>query len=141
VRIVNDPAALGLQLENAGSNTEVVLEATCGWYRVVDVLQAAGALVHLAHPLGVKGFRYRRVTDHPRRTSANNQLLVRILQDRDYRVKAFDASQIQRIDQIGAAGELSEAAMRLRQPCGSGQAGARAFRALQAHLRFAAYPR
>jgi hypothetical protein len=50
-------------------------------------------------------------------------------------VKAFDASQIQRIDQIGAAGELSEAAMRLRQPCGSGQAGARAFRALQAHLR------
>jgi hypothetical protein len=59
--------------------------------------------------------------DHPRRTSANNQLLVRILQDEDYRVKAFDASQIQRIDQIGAAGELLEAAMRLRQPCGSGQ--------------------
>jgi hypothetical protein len=64
-----------------------------------------------------------------------------ILQDGDYRVKAFDASQIQRIDQIAAAGELSEAAMRLRQPCGSGRAGARAFRALQAPLRFAAYPR
>jgi hypothetical protein len=27
----------------------------------VDVLQAAGARVHLAHPLGVKGFAYRRV--------------------------------------------------------------------------------
>src|ERR1700682_3940514 len=60
VRIVNDPVALGLQLEKAGSNPQVVLEATYGWYWAVDVLQAAGALVHLAHPLGVKGFRYRR---------------------------------------------------------------------------------
>ena len=50
-----------------------------------------------------------------------------ILQDGDYRVKASNASQIQRIDQIGAAGELPEAAMRLRQPGGSGRAGARAF--------------
>jgi transposase len=39
----------------------VVLEATYGWYWAVDTLQAAGARVHLAHPLGVKGFRYRRV--------------------------------------------------------------------------------
>ena len=31
VRIVNDPVALGLQLEAAGSNPEVVLEATYGW--------------------------------------------------------------------------------------------------------------
>ena len=30
-------------------------------YWAVDVLQACGARVHLAHPLGVKGFRYRRV--------------------------------------------------------------------------------
>ena len=30
VRIVNDPVALGLQLEKAGSNPEVVLEATSG---------------------------------------------------------------------------------------------------------------
>src|SRR6202171_5324239 len=61
VRIVNDPVALGLQLEQAGANPEVVLEATYGWYWAVDVLQAGGARVHLAHPLGVKGFRYRRV--------------------------------------------------------------------------------
>ena len=60
VRIVNDPVALGLQLEQAGSDPEVVLEATYGWYWAVDVLQACGAHVHLAHPLGVKGFRYRR---------------------------------------------------------------------------------
>jgi transposase len=38
----------------------VVLEATYGWYWAVDALQAAGARVHLAHPLGVKAFEYRR---------------------------------------------------------------------------------
>ena len=66
VRIVNDPVALGLQLEQAGSDPEVVLEATYGWYWAVDVLQAGGARVHLAHPLGVKGFRYRRVKNDVR---------------------------------------------------------------------------
>ena len=45
VRIVNDPVALGLQLEQAGSDPEVVLEATYGWYWAVDVLQACGAHV------------------------------------------------------------------------------------------------
>ncbi|NDV11049.1 IS110 family transposase, partial [Rhodococcus sp. IEGM 248] len=44
----------------------VVLEATYGWYWAVDALQAAGATVHLAHPLGVKGFRYRRVKNDVR---------------------------------------------------------------------------
>ncbi len=66
VRIVNDPVALGLQIEDAGPDPEVVLEATYGWYWAVDVLQAAGARVHLAHPLGVKGFRYRRVKNDVR---------------------------------------------------------------------------
>ncbi|MEB3064524.1 IS110 family RNA-guided transposase [[Mycobacterium] zoologicum] len=66
VRIVNDPVALGLEIERAGSNPEVVLEATYGWYWAVDVLQACGANVHLAHPLGVKGFRYRRVKNDVR---------------------------------------------------------------------------
>jgi transposase len=66
VRIVNDPVALGLQLEGAGADPEVVLEATYGWYWAVDVLQACGAQVHLAHPLGVKGFRYRRVKNDVR---------------------------------------------------------------------------
>src|SRR4029078_13086756 len=32
----------------------------------VDVRQACGARVHLAHPLGVKGFRYRRVKNDVR---------------------------------------------------------------------------
>ena len=66
VRIVNDPVALELQLEQAGADPEGVLEATYGWYWAVDVLQAGGARVHLAHPLGVKGFRYRRVKNDVR---------------------------------------------------------------------------
>ena len=66
VRIINDPVALGLEIERAGPNPEVVLEATYGWYWAVDTLQAAGAHVHLAHPLGVKGFRYRRVKNDVR---------------------------------------------------------------------------
>src|ERR1700747_1947735 len=66
LRIVNDPVAWQLQLELAGSEPEVVLEATYGWYWAVDVLQACGARVHLAHPLGVKGFRYRRVKNDVR---------------------------------------------------------------------------
>jgi len=38
-----------------------VLEATYGWYWAVDALRDAGTNVHLAHPLGVKAFEYRRV--------------------------------------------------------------------------------
>jgi transposase len=60
-RIGNDPAELRRQIARAGECPRVVLEATYGWYWAVDVLEAAGAEVHLAHPLGVKGFAYRRV--------------------------------------------------------------------------------
>jgi transposase len=66
VRIDNDPVALGLEIAKAGEAPEVVLEATYGWYWAVDVLQEAGAHVHLAHPLGVKGFAYRRVKNDVR---------------------------------------------------------------------------
>ncbi len=61
VRIDNDPVVLGLEIAKAGESPEVVLEATYGWYWAADVLAEAGAVVHLAHPLGVKGFAYRRV--------------------------------------------------------------------------------
>src|SRR5215510_4004306 len=57
-RITNSPAAL-----RAGTSPRVVLEAAYGWYWAADVLEAAGAEVHLAHPLGVKAFTYRRVKD------------------------------------------------------------------------------
>ena len=61
VRIVNDPYALASVLAQAGEHPEVVLEATYGWYWAADLLAGLGASVHLAHPLGVKGFSYRRV--------------------------------------------------------------------------------
>ena len=61
VRILNDVESLGRVIGRAGEEPEVVLEATYGWYWAVDALQEAGARVHLAHPLGVKAFEYRRV--------------------------------------------------------------------------------
>jgi transposase len=39
----------------AGSDPEVVVEATDRWYWVVDLLQANGARVHLANPQGSIG--------------------------------------------------------------------------------------
>ena len=66
VRIVNDVDRLTGVIARAGEVPEVVLEATYGWYWAVDALQAAGARVHLAHPLGVKAFEYRRVKNDVR---------------------------------------------------------------------------
>lgn len=66
VQIANGADALTEVLARAGQSPEVVLEATYGWYWAVDVLQDAGAQVHLAHPLGVKGFAYRRVKNDVR---------------------------------------------------------------------------
>src|SRR3954467_2896929 len=66
VRIVNDPLALAGEIGKAGPAPEVVLEATYGWYWAADVLAEAGARVHLAHPLGIKGFAYRRVKNDVR---------------------------------------------------------------------------
>jgi transposase len=50
----------------AGEAPEVVLEATYGWYWAADALAELGAKVHLAHPLGVKMFSYRRVKNDER---------------------------------------------------------------------------
>jgi transposase len=61
IRIPNDVESLDRVIARSGEDPEVVLEATYGWYWAVDALQAAGARVHLAHPLGVKAFEYRRV--------------------------------------------------------------------------------
>lgn len=60
-RILNDVDRLNDVIGRAGEAPEVVLEATYGWYWAVDALREAGAQVHLAHPLGVKAFEYRRV--------------------------------------------------------------------------------
>jgi transposase len=66
VRIVNDADRLAAVIGRAGEDPEVVLEATYGWYWAVDALRAQGAHVHLAHPLGVKAFEYRRVKNDER---------------------------------------------------------------------------
>ena len=66
VQILNDVDRLNWVIDRAGVDPEVVLEATYGWYWAVDALQAAGARVHLAHPLGVKAFEYRRVKNDVR---------------------------------------------------------------------------
>ncbi len=60
-RITNSPAELRRVIARAGKRPKVVLEATYGWYWAADTLAAAGAQVHLAHPLGVKAFAYRLV--------------------------------------------------------------------------------
>jgi len=65
-RIVNDVDRLAEVMARAGDSPEVVIEATYGWYWAVDALQDLGAHVHLAHPLGVKAFEYRRVKNDER---------------------------------------------------------------------------
>ena len=65
-RITNGPQELCREIARAGKAPKVVLEATFGWYWAADTLAAAGAEVHLAHPLGVKAFTYRRVKNDER---------------------------------------------------------------------------
>jgi hypothetical protein len=65
VRIDNEPMVLAAEIAKAGEQPDVVLEATYGWYWAADALADAGAGVHLAHPLGSKGFAYRRVKTDP----------------------------------------------------------------------------
>jgi transposase len=74
-RIVNDTAELMAEVARWGPNPRVVVEATYGWYWAADVLAEAGARVHLAHPLGVKGFAYRRVKNDVRDASDLADLL------------------------------------------------------------------
>jgi transposase len=65
VRVENDPLALAAVLADAGPEPEVVIEATYGWYWVVDWLQAQGATVHLANPSGLN-WGTRRVKNDER---------------------------------------------------------------------------
>ncbi|WP_199562072.1 hypothetical protein [Micromonospora deserti] len=41
VRIDNDPVALGLEIAKAGSDPDVVLEATYGWYGAVSLTETS----------------------------------------------------------------------------------------------------
>ncbi|NMO57910.1 IS110 family transposase [Actinoplanes sp. TBRC 11911] len=65
-RIDNDPQVLAETALGWGEAPQVVLEATYGWYWAADVLADAGCEVFLTHPLGIKGFAYRRVKNDER---------------------------------------------------------------------------
>ena len=54
VRVVNDPLVIAAAVAEAGPEPEVVIEATYGWYWIVDLLQELGRDVHLANPSGVE---------------------------------------------------------------------------------------
>src|SRR3954465_5077225 len=75
VQIVNSPLALAEVMTRAGEHSEVGLEATYGWYWASDTLAECGAVTHLAHPLGVKAFEYRRVKNDFRDASDLADLL------------------------------------------------------------------
>src|SRR6476659_8789749 len=75
VRITNDVDSLTKVMARAGVSPEVVLEATYDWYWAADALADVGATVHLAHPLGVKAFAYRRRETDVRDATALADLL------------------------------------------------------------------
>jgi transposase len=65
-RIINDPLALAAEVANAGTDAQVALEATNGWYWAADVVADTGAAAHLVHALGIKGMSNRRVKNDVR---------------------------------------------------------------------------
>jgi transposase len=56
-----EPAELVAAVLEGGEGCGVVIEAAWGWYWMTDLLSDAGFTVRLAHPLGVAGYRNRRV--------------------------------------------------------------------------------
>jgi transposase len=65
VRVSNDALAVAAAVAEAGPEPEVVIEATYGWYWIVDLLQEQGATVHLANPSGLN-WGTRRVENDER---------------------------------------------------------------------------
>lgn len=63
-RIENSRLNLEQELRSIMDNTQgpmhVVIEATWGWYWAADVVDLVGAVLHLAHPLAIKGYENRR---------------------------------------------------------------------------------
>ena len=65
VRVANDALEIAAAMVDAGPNPEVVIEATYGWYWIVDWLHEQGATVHLANPSGLN-WGQRRVKNDER---------------------------------------------------------------------------
>jgi transposase len=64
-RVVNDPPEVIAAVAEAGESPEVVVEATYGYYWLVDLLAEFGATVHLASPSGLN-WGNRRVKNDER---------------------------------------------------------------------------
>jgi hypothetical protein len=65
VRIDNEPMRFAEEVAHAPVGSEVVIEATYGWYWAADLLQELGPQVHLAHSRGNE-WRQRRVKNDGR---------------------------------------------------------------------------
>ena len=74
-RLANDPETLVAEVLKAGEAPEVAIEATYGWYWAVDLLQAAGANVHLVAPSKLTVFEGRRVKNDQRDCQVLGDLL------------------------------------------------------------------
>jgi len=61
VQIVNSPLALAEVMARAGNTRRSCWRRPTGGYWATDTLAECGAVTHLAHPLGLKVFEYRRV--------------------------------------------------------------------------------
>ena len=68
VRIDNDPVRFAEEVANATPGSDVVIEATYGWYWAADLLRDMGYSVHLAHPRG-NDWGKRRVKNDERDAS------------------------------------------------------------------------
>jgi len=65
VRVPNEAFEVARAVEEAGPHPEVVLEATYGYYWLVDLLEELGATIHLANPSGLN-WGNRRVKNDER---------------------------------------------------------------------------
>ena len=65
VRVVNDPATFAAAVSAAPVGSDVIIEATYGWYWAADLLAELGYRVHLANPHG-NDWGHRRVKNDER---------------------------------------------------------------------------
>jgi transposase len=65
VRVVNDPAEFAAAVSAAPAGSDVIIEATYGWYWAADLLAELGYEVHLANPHG-NDWGHRRVKNDER---------------------------------------------------------------------------
>lgn len=65
VRVVNDPARFAEAISAAPAGSDVIIEATYGWYWAADLVRDLGYRVHLANPHG-NDWGHRRVKNDER---------------------------------------------------------------------------